>query len=138
MPSLIIYKLVISNLCFINVRIRQARISIMPPIHCIRAITNFTKSYQHHQWFHVKFFMKCNLPKFITYQLRLGKLPMMDLYEIYPRIFCIWNVDGIGPRIVVFMHLLLYILKTFSDILVVNGFLQFPMQRKVPLILIYK
>jgi len=29
--------------------------------------------------------MKCNLPKFVKYQLRLGKLPMMDLYEITPR-----------------------------------------------------
>jgi len=28
--------------------------------------------------------MKCNLPKFVKYQLRLGKLPMMDVYEITP------------------------------------------------------
>jgi hypothetical protein len=29
--------------------------------------------------------MKCNLPKFVKYQLRLGKLPMMELFEITPR-----------------------------------------------------
>ena len=54
------------------------------PIPCIRAIPNFTNNYQTNPCFLRKPFMKCILTKLVNYQLRLGKLPMMDVYVIAP------------------------------------------------------